>query len=542
MDRPVGKTLQGGKYTLEQELGRGGFGITFKATHHYLSQPVVIKTLSESLLSSPDFAQLQSQFQDEARRLALCIHSNIVRINDFFTEAGMPYMVMDYIPGQTLQDIVFPDRPLPEAIAIHYICQIGAALRVVHNQGLLHRDVKPNNIILRQGTQEVVLIDFGIAREFTHGITQTHTSIVSDGYAPIEQYLDKEKRTPATDVYGLAATLYALLTAKVPTPAVLRDRQPMPEPRELQPQLSASVNQAVMRGMAVEAHHRPASIDEWLFMLTTSQSENPTVATVPFVPPTQRQSHRESQPVNAAPFSAKVGFRSLIVGSVAFLITVMVAIATEAVWHRQRQPLASPTATPSTAPTAIPTPPKDLVVPSPEDTTPEKSSPEPEDEPDTQRAPETPVETPYRKKNRSRSSPSPVKVTPAPANEEASPSPVKTHSSPTSEEPSPTPAASQPEPQPSAESPVQTTPSPTREKPSPESVQTSPSPLGGRKSPPTSQSSSPDKTAPLSSGNKPVGQEKPPEPKSDKDTKPKQDKDEKDKPSVSNQQSQTRVN
>ncbi len=76
--------LQGGKYTLEQELGRGGFGITIKATHNYLGQPVVIKTLNESLTQHPNFAEFQHKFQDEAKRLALCVHPNIVRVSDFF--------------------------------------------------------------------------------------------------------------------------------------------------------------------------------------------------------------------------------------------------------------------------------------------------------------------------------------------------------------------------------------------------------------------------------------------------------------------------
>lgn len=264
----AGTTLQGGKYTLDQEIGRGGFGITFKATHHFLSQIVVIKTLNEKLRQNPDFATFERQFQDEARRLATCIHPNIVRVSDFFIENGLPYMVMEYIPGETLGDaFVLPGVPLPEATAIHYIRQIGAALQVVHNNGLLHRDVKPDNIILRQGTQEVVLIDFGIAREFNNGVRQTHTGLVSEGYSPIEQYLSQASRTPATDVYGLAATLYALLTAQVPMPALLRDREPMPTPRELQPHLSAAVNQAIMRGMAVEARFRPATVVEWLKLL-----------------------------------------------------------------------------------------------------------------------------------------------------------------------------------------------------------------------------------------------------------------------------------
>jgi serine/threonine protein kinase len=267
MNSLIGQPLQGGKYTLTEELGRGGFGITFKATHHFLGQTVVIKTLNEALRYEPDYADYQRKFQDEARRLALCVHPNIVRVSDFFVEAGQAYMVMDYIPGPNLEALVFPHQPLAESIAIHYARQIGNALKVVHQNGLLHRDIKPQNIILRQGTQDVVLIDFGIAREFTPGSTQTHTSLISAGYAPIEQYLSEEKRTPATDVYGLAATLYALLTARVPTASILRDRQPLPDPRALRPELSAATNQAVIRGMAVEVSYRPASMDEWLTLL-----------------------------------------------------------------------------------------------------------------------------------------------------------------------------------------------------------------------------------------------------------------------------------
>jgi eukaryotic-like serine/threonine-protein kinase len=267
----AGTTLQGGKYTLDHEIGRGGFGITFKATHHYLHQVVVIKTLNEKLRQHQDFAKFEGQFQDEARRLATCVHPNIVRVSDFFVEAGLPYMVMEYIPGETLGEAyVMAGVPLNEATATHYIRQIGAALEVVHQNGLLHRDIKPDNIILRQDTQSVVLIDFGIAREFNSGVRQTHTGMVSEGYSPIEQYLSQAPRTPATDIYGLAATLYTLLTAQVPLPALLRDREKMPSPRELQPHLSAAVNQAIMRGMAVDARFRPASVAEWLKLLPTS--------------------------------------------------------------------------------------------------------------------------------------------------------------------------------------------------------------------------------------------------------------------------------
>jgi serine/threonine-protein kinase len=301
MNTQVGETLQSGKYTLEEVLGEGGFGITFKALHHDLGQRVVIKTLNEASRRSPHFSYLVQSYRDEARRLAMCNHPNIVRISDFFSENEVPYLVMDYIPGTTLEQIIFPDHPLPEAIAIHYIRQVAVALQVVHHNGLLHRDVKPGNIMLRQGTQEVVLIDFGIAREFTPGTTQTHTSLISTGYAPIEQYISKAPRTPATDVYGLAATLYALLTAQVPVASILRDHQPMPAPRELQPQISASVNQAVMRGMAVNPKLRPATVTEWLTLLPDDLTSHEAHPILPRMrPPTQVQAPQTQAPQTQA--------------------------------------------------------------------------------------------------------------------------------------------------------------------------------------------------------------------------------------------------
>ncbi|MBD2122161.1 serine/threonine-protein kinase [Trichocoleus sp. FACHB-262] len=366
MDTLLGKTLQGGKYTLEQELGRGGFGITFKAIHRYLGQPVVIKTLNESMRQQPNYAEFELKFQDEARRLALCVHPNIVRLSDFFIEDDRSYMVMDYIPGPTLEAVVFPDHPLPEAIAVHYMRQISEALKVVHRNGMLHRDIKPQNIILRQNTQEVVLIDFGIAREFTPGVTQTHTSMISSGYAPIEQYVSNEKRTPATDVYGLAATLYALLTAQIPVASILRDRQQMPAPRDVRPELSPAVNQAVMRGMAVEVRYRPATVDEWLAMLPEAAPVTPvapvgatqTVATVA-VAPRNREVTPQATPVGNATNAVIPATRTgmplpLLLGSVAIATVAAVALGTVAL--KSRQPATETTVTSSVSPSPAITP------------------------------------------------------------------------------------------------------------------------------------------------------------------------------------------
>jgi eukaryotic-like serine/threonine-protein kinase len=375
----LGQTLQNGKYTLDQELGRGGFGITYKATHHYLGQVVVIKTLNEFIRQSTNFAEFKRKFQDEGRRLALCSHPSIVRVIDFFVEEDLPYLVMDYIPGKSLDAVVLPDNPLPEATAVHYIRQVGEALKVVHRNGLLHRDVKPQNLILRDDNQQIVLIDFGTAREFSPGVVQTHTNLISAGYAPIEQYLSKEKWTPATDVYGLAATLYTLLTAQIPIASILRDRQALPEPRSLRPDLSPAVNQAVLRGMAVEVQHRPASVDEWLALLAnagaTASPMNtaiptvppPTAATIPVIP--QHPAHhatvspsrtravspsRTQAVIPATPQQKSSGGRVLLILG-AVCIATLVGAALAALLSRSPQPstVANP---PVVSPEPLPSP------------------------------------------------------------------------------------------------------------------------------------------------------------------------------------------
>jgi serine/threonine protein kinase len=283
--------LQQGKYTINATLGLGGFGITYRATHSHLNQTVVLKTLNESLRQHPESAQFQQQFIAEAQRLSRCQHSNIVRVIDFFTEAGQSFIAMDYIPGETLAKIVSDSQPLPEAQALHYIRQIASAVSTVHKSGLLHRDIKPENIIRRADTHIVMLIDFGIARDFTAGTKQTHTNLLSPGYAPIEQYLYDGKCTPATDVYAIAATLYYLLSGQPPIAAPLRDRIPLQDLRQWQPNLSPGVEQAILQGLETEPEKRPQTIENWLSQLQETK-ELPPVQTkqtlrLPAPPPPQ---------------------------------------------------------------------------------------------------------------------------------------------------------------------------------------------------------------------------------------------------------------
>ena len=263
--------LQQGKYKINATLGIGGFGITYRATNTHLNQTVVLKTLNESLRQHPESAQFQQQFIAEAQRRSRCQHFNIVRVIDFFEEAGQSFIAMDYIPGQTLAQIVATDRPLPEAQALHYIRQIASAVSTVHHSGLLHGNINPENIIRRADSHVVMLIDFGIARGFTAGTKQTHTNLLSPGYAPIEQYLYDGKCTPATDIYAIAATLYYLLSGVAPVAAPLRDRIPLTELRQFQPNLNPRIERAILQGLEIDPHNRPQTVENWLTMLQDTE-------------------------------------------------------------------------------------------------------------------------------------------------------------------------------------------------------------------------------------------------------------------------------
>lgn len=278
--------LYNGKYLLNTQLGNGVFGLTYRATNTESGKTVVIKTLSEELRQHSDFDQFKQQFLDFAERLRACKHPNLVQVLDCFEDAGRPYLVMEYIPGQTLAELIHSNI-LPEAKAIEYICQISAALSVLHKAGLLHRDVKPQNIIRRQDTDCVVLGEFGITCEFTAGVMQTHASLSSPGYASLEQYSPEGQRTPATDIYALAATFYCLLTGRPPLPAPVRktlysqgslSTEP-PQEHDLfslnlhpgTPNLSPAVKQVIWRGLELSTQRRPQTVEAWLTLLPSQE-------------------------------------------------------------------------------------------------------------------------------------------------------------------------------------------------------------------------------------------------------------------------------
>ena len=272
-----GQELQDGKYTIEKELGEGGFGITYRARDNH-GNFVVIKTVNDAIQKRADFTKFQQDFLNEAIKLAKCSHPHIVQIYEVIHENDLWCMVMEYIDGEDLGSLVENQGILSESEALRYIQQIGSALTVVHDNGLLHRDIKPQNIMLRSGKSEAVLIDFGIAREFTPNLTKTHTKILSDGFAPIEQYDARAKRGAFTDVYALAATLYSVLTGELPTISPMRAiGTELAEAKKINSSISDKVNQAIIKGMELKPENRSQSINEWLSLLNIQKTSNNTI-------------------------------------------------------------------------------------------------------------------------------------------------------------------------------------------------------------------------------------------------------------------------
>ncbi len=259
--------LQNGKYILGNKLGKGVFGITYRANNTKSGETVVIKTFSENLRQNVNFEQFKQRLQLGLPILANCQHPNLVRLLEYFEEDGIPYLVMEDIRGQTLTELLETNQQLSVPQAIYYIRQICASVSALHSRGLLHRDIRPQNIIRRAGTHKVVLTDFGIACELTTGVRQTHASLLSSGFAPIEKYLAHIKRTPATDVYAIAATLYCLLTRQPPVAASVRDRIPLTDIKQFQPHLNPAIEQAILRGLEVLPEKRPQTVEAWMALL-----------------------------------------------------------------------------------------------------------------------------------------------------------------------------------------------------------------------------------------------------------------------------------
>ncbi|NJL88617.1 MAG: serine/threonine protein kinase [Coleofasciculaceae cyanobacterium SM2_1_6] len=254
-------TLNNGKYTLESQLGVGIFGTTYKAIAQPGGKEVVIKTLAPALHNHKEYSEFKSKFMHTGELLWQCEHPHLVRVIDCFEENDLPFLVMIYVPGQTLGELQKSGvRFTPEQV-VNYTKQIGTALAQMHDRGLIHGDVRPENIICRQGTEELVLTDVGIVCNFTLGIRQTYANLLLAGYASPEHYLQDFTPRPADDIYALAATCYSLLTGK--SPAIARVNHPHAALTGLDPRLEQAIFHFGLQG----AEWRSPDMQSWLALL-----------------------------------------------------------------------------------------------------------------------------------------------------------------------------------------------------------------------------------------------------------------------------------
>jgi formylglycine-generating enzyme required for sulfatase activity len=287
----AGTRLNNDKYIVNEILGSGGFGVTYKITETKTNRLFALKTLNFEAQNRPDFDQLQTKFINEAIALASCPHPNIVRVYpQVFQEKGLWCMVMEYIEGEDLGRYLETNGKFSEAKAIAIITKVGEALSSIHQKGFLHRDIKPGNILLRSSDLTPVLIDFGLAREFISEQSLSMTNAITESFAPIEQYQRHGNFGAWTDVYALAATLYTLVTKEVPFPSRFRTHAELPSPKQHNLELSDRINEAILKGMELEPGDRPQTVQAWLDLLKPPQPKPQ-----PSVPPTYIPEYQQPQ-------------------------------------------------------------------------------------------------------------------------------------------------------------------------------------------------------------------------------------------------------
>lgn len=281
-------TILAGKYLIGRGLGHGGFGTTYLAHDLVLGIKLAIKEYLPQDCASRQpgqtevtpftgegekrFRQGLESFLQEARTLARFDgQPGIVGVRDFFTENGTAYLVMNYLEGITLKDVLVKSggQPMPYDRLIKIMLPIMGALERVHAAGLLHRDVSPDNIFLTTQGQ-VVLIDFGAARQ-SMSVQRSMSVILKPGYAPEEQYRSRGNQGPWTDVYALGACMYRALTGKIPPEALERiPNDTLVPPSRLGVGIPQRAEQALLRAMAVKAEERFQSVEAFRHALTNA--------------------------------------------------------------------------------------------------------------------------------------------------------------------------------------------------------------------------------------------------------------------------------
>jgi hypothetical protein len=258
--------LIAGRYELAELVGTGGMSSVYRAHDRLLERDVALKVLHEQYTADDDYVE---RFRREARSVAQLSHPNIVTVIDRGEQDGRQFIVFEYVDGENLKSLVEREGPLPEREAVGLTLQVARALGFAHENGLIHRDVKPQNVLLN-GDGQAKVTDFGIARslEVHGGLTQTGTVLGTSDYIAPEQA--RGARVDAqSDVYSLGAVLYELLTGEVPFPgdnfvavAMRHINEPAPSVRERRRDVSPRLDALIRRAMAKDPRDRFGSMDE----------------------------------------------------------------------------------------------------------------------------------------------------------------------------------------------------------------------------------------------------------------------------------------
>ena len=258
----IGRVI-GGRYKVEQILGRGGMAEVYKAYQETLDRHVAVKLIHTFLADDADFL---ARFQREARAVAGLRHPNIIQVYDFDTEGDTTYMVMEFIDGPTLKDIIeelhAKNETMPLNEAIEVIKSVGMALDYAHRKGMIHRDVKPANV-MRDSTGRTVLTDFGIVKLMTGPqYTATGSLVGTPAYMAPEQGLG-QPGDARTDIYSLGVMLYQLVTGRLPyesdTPMAVvfkHINDPLPLPSTINLELPPGIEKVILKALAKDPNER----------------------------------------------------------------------------------------------------------------------------------------------------------------------------------------------------------------------------------------------------------------------------------------------
>lgn len=335
------------RYKIEEVIGAGGFGITYRAWDPLLQSYVAIKEYYPSGIAtrSADSSKVcvpvgqeqreyhrgRIRFLKEAQDVArFQSEPNIVSIYDYLEENDTAYMVMEYLHGCTLKQYIREHGGRLDTDHILHIClSVLDALAVVHKAGMIHRDISPENIFICEDLT-VKLIDFGAAKQVYLDGEQTMSVVLKPGYAPPEQYAKKDKQGPWTDIYALGATLYFAATGEKPEESFGRVLEDTIKPVcEVNPEIPRAMSQVIMRAMSVKIEDRYQTVEAMREALLAGEGQNAQME--PYVIPASRISKRDLPKK-----------RSFLIG-VAFCIVIMLVVT--GIWMAGRVAKKAGTAT-----------------------------------------------------------------------------------------------------------------------------------------------------------------------------------------------------